>query len=251
MRTIPITFGPAAIPSSTPSTQKLLFRQTVCQADPMPTSNNTNNYNNMLSKELISSHSAMGSRSTCLTRKKRQLFWCYKQQSNRMVLSAFPSPHSKRRKLQHTEQFSQQTQQQNLHSIFKPRNGQRRNCVSFADPLVTQRIEIPSSDVKAKSRLHYTDADFKRFAWEERLRRDALILTLTVCKEQRKRYRNGLPLLSPSTVHQMYHKILSRTDIQHSNTRVTGTQEVLEQPNKSASSPVAGLQHRSVAARCA
>ena len=85
--------------------------------------------------------------------------------------------------------------------------------VRFADPLAREQVRmIPSLDEDVKRRLFYTNCDFARFAFHERLRRDALILTVAVCREQLKRMRRSAPVISPSSVTMMYHKVLSRTE---------------------------------------
>lgn len=110
--------------------------------------------------------------------------------------------------------------------------------VTFARRLVDQVIEIPylttllhqhhhkndaSSSRKeddsneedtnynnSKHELFYSAQDFERFFRNEQRRRNALILTVTVGREQQQRLLLGTPLLSPTTIHQMYYKVLSR-----------------------------------------
>jgi hypothetical protein len=96
----------------------------------------------------------------------------------------------------------------------------RSKRVTFAPGLVNQVIEVPSmlyhhgSSSNCcndnKHELFYSAQDFERFFRNEQLRRDALILTVTVGREQQKRLLLGAPLSSPTTIHQMYYKVLSR-----------------------------------------
>jgi hypothetical protein len=84
--------------------------------------------------------------------------------------------------------------------------------VRFSDSLV-QKTFIPAvADQEEKDRLFYSNLDFARFAFNERVRRDALILTVAVSREQLKRMRRQAPVISSSSVSMMYHKILSRTE---------------------------------------
>mmetsp|Transcript_129183 Transcript_129183/g.192452 ORF Transcript_129183/g.192452 Transcript_129183/m.192452 type:complete len:168 (-) Transcript_129183:94-597(-) len=84
--------------------------------------------------------------------------------------------------------------------------------VRFSDSLVQKTLIPAVADQEEKERLFYSNLDFARFAFNERVRRDALILTVAVSREQLKRMRRHAPVISSSSVSMMYHKILSRTE---------------------------------------
>jgi hypothetical protein len=84
--------------------------------------------------------------------------------------------------------------------------------VRFSDSLVEKTLIPAVVDQEEKSRLFYSNLDFARFAFNERVRRDALILTVAVSREQLKRMRRQAPVISSSSVSMMYHKILSRRE---------------------------------------
>lgn len=126
--------------------------------------------------------------------------------------------------------------------------------VRFATALVQER-EIPfiEDDVE-KTDLYYSDEDFVRFAFNERIRRDALILTITLCREQQKRLFRGSTVIPPSSVQLMYHKILSRRSIK--SEKPSGSKNEVAQTrerNKKKVQPVAFrvIEKRRYAARCA
>lgn len=114
------------------------------------------------------------------------------------VTSSVTSSFAKRRRLSQSE------------CVTSKRTTRAAPRVRFADPLV-QEAEIPAvQDPVDKHILYYSDDDFVRFAFNERIRRDALILTITLCREQQKRLVRGSTAISPNSVQLMYHKILSR-----------------------------------------
>jgi hypothetical protein len=84
--------------------------------------------------------------------------------------------------------------------------------VRFATPLV-QRMVIPAVvDQEEKDRLFYSNLDFARFAFHERIRRDTFVLTMTLCREQTRRMRRQGSLIPITSVVMMYHKVLSRSE---------------------------------------
>jgi hypothetical protein len=131
--------------------------------------------------------------------------------------------------------------------------------VRFATPLV-QRTEIPAViDQVEKERLFYSKIDFARFALKERVRRDALVLTVTLYREQRTRIRRGLNAIPATSVLMMYHKVLSRTeDISSMLEKGTRSQKYQWQRGRDKQSRrdekescISKLESRIVVARCA
>jgi hypothetical protein len=130
--------------------------------------------------------------------------------------------------------------------------------VRFATPLV-QRTEIPALiDQVEKERLFYSKIDFARFALKERVRRDALVLTVTLYREQRTRIRRGLNVIPANSVLMMYHKVLSRTeDISSMLEKGTISQKCRWQRRDKQSrrdekeSCISKLENRTEVARCA
>ena len=91
-----------------------------------------------------------------------------------------------------------------------PINSRRR--VRFASCLV-KRATIPAvEDEEEKRRLFYSNADFARFAVNERLRRDTFVLTMNLCREQTRRLGLRSIAVSAPSIIVMYHKVLSRTE---------------------------------------
>jgi hypothetical protein len=95
---------------------------------------------------------------------------------------------------------------------FEPTITKHTPRVRFAAQLVQSAVIPAVADQEEKNRRFYSELDFARFAFNERVRRDALILTVTLCREQEKRLRRRANVLAPSAVTLMYHKILSRTE---------------------------------------
>ena len=71
---------------------------------------------------------------------------------------------------------------------------------------------IPAVTEEEKCALYYTTFDFARFARNEKIRRDAVVLTYTLSKEQERRLREGTNLISLLTITKMYKELFSRTD---------------------------------------
>lgn len=66
-------------------------------------------------------------------------------------------------------------------------------------------IETPENDA-----LFYTEQELLMFAWQEQVQKHATILTMMVYQEQRRRIADRTPLLSPSSVSELYHKVVSK-----------------------------------------
>jgi hypothetical protein len=130
--------------------------------------------------------------------------------------------------------------------------------VRFATPLA-QRTEIPAViEQVEKERLFYSKIDFARFALKERVRRDALVLTVTLYREQRTRMRRGSNVIPATSVLMMYHKVNSRTeDISSMLEKGTRSQKYRWQRRDKQSrrdekeSCISKLESRIVVARCA
>jgi uncharacterized membrane protein len=124
---------------------------------------------------------------------------------------------------------------------------------------LVQRTEIPAViDQVEKERLFYSKIDFARFALKERVRRDALVLTVTLYREQRTRIRRGSNAIPATSVLMMYHKVLSRTeDISSMLEKGTRSQKYQWQLRDKQSrrdekaSCISKLESRIVVARCA
>ena len=92
----------------------------------------------------------------------------------------------------------------------------RRN-VRFAEHLVqTRHMPYFELNENEKATLFYSDEDFARFAFNERIRRDTLILTFAVSREQLKRLRRRAPAISSKSVSMMFYKIFTRAELNNS-----------------------------------
>lgn len=91
-------------------------------------------------------------------------------------------------------------------------DGQNLNTrrVSFSTPLERQIIIPPMDDPAEKARLFYSNKDFELFAFSEKIRRDAFILTLALYREQNRRLRNRIMLIPPIAIQKLYHTVISR-----------------------------------------
>jgi hypothetical protein len=93
---------------------------------------------------------------------------------------------------------------------FEPTITKHTVRVRFAAQLVQSAVIPAIADQEEKNRRFYSGIDFARFAFDERVRRDAIILTVTLCREQVKRLRRRANVVAPPAVTLMYHKILNR-----------------------------------------
>lgn len=124
--------------------------------------------------------------------------------------------------------------------------------VTFATSVVTKCFEVVSWTNEQKASLFYSTTDYARFALQERVRREALTLTHILGREQRNRFCNGIHLLTSTTIHHMYHKILSRLDHCDASTTPSNTSFLHSCSHPPTNSTTCrGCRAHVVAARCA
>jgi hypothetical protein len=58
--------------------------------------------------------------------------------------------------------------------------------------------------------MHYSMADYLRFATREQLRREALLLTMKIRHEQIRRAKKGFELISPSKIIVLYQELFNK-----------------------------------------
>ena len=139
-------------------------------------------------------------------------------------------------------------------TYIKPTAAKKR--VRFAEPLEENTVVIPSiTSEEEKSKLFYSSLDFARFALNERVRRDALVLTVALTKEQLKRMVRRGSVIPSSSITVMYHKVLSRTEaameaIEKKSRNQQTTQQQQQQKQKQQQ-PAGKIRSRILVARAA
>jgi hypothetical protein len=91
---------------------------------------------------------------------------------------------------------------------------------------------IPSLHEQEKKILYYSQDDYRKFEAYERRRRDVLVLTIRLAREQKKRVGARRALISFPRVVTMYHCILSRNKNNRMETKVElkdSTQQAMPQ----------------------
>lgn len=128
-----------------------------------------------------------------------------------------------------------------------------RKQVRFAEPLEENTVIIPAiTDEEEKSKLYYSSLDFARFALNERVRRDALVLTVALSKEQLKRMVRRGSVIPSSTITVMYHKVLSRTEAaMEAIERKSKSRQQQQQPRPNSQRPAGKIRSRIMVARAA
>ena len=68
--------------------------------------------------------------------------------------------------------------------------------------------EIPCRSELDKGQIYYSAADYRRFSSQETVRREALQLTIVMCREQERRLRRGTDPITTITAQILYDRIL-------------------------------------------
>jgi hypothetical protein len=82
--------------------------------------------------------------------------------------------------------------------------------VSFSNHVT--HISPPSCPLESQMHaLFYTEQELLTFAWQEQVKKHALIVTTLVYEEQTQRIAQGRPFLTPSSIVALYHRIMTKS----------------------------------------